>query len=510
MPLTIRGLLTHGELGLSLAAGAAGIDRAVNWVHASEVPDPTPWLDPGSLVIATGLGHGSPGVMAGTVRSLAATGAAGLGVAVDVVYAAVPEEVLAAGEETGLPILVVPFATPFVAIARAAADRIAEEERAALHQALTTHQRLTASVLEHGAALGSTLVLARSLGGWAAVADRAGRITAATPTGAAAAAERCLAELPEPAPGRTASTSDAEGHLIAYGLGAAAARGTLIAWRERPYTGPEYSVIAAAASLVTYESEVQWAARARARRADMDAVRDALRDGADPKSTARLAASWGLDPHTLVVAVVGGAEPLLGEPPEWLQALLADRDLPALACATERGEAVLVCSAPGTVIDPVRAAAERDGGPRPAGIGVSGPVGPGALADGLRQARQALAAGSKEGRAVTAIGDLGALDLLLASSRAEVPETLIRRLVDPLRRAGDERGLPLAESVRVFLDHNGSLAAAAAELGVHRHTLRSRLDLAGSVLGRDLDSSYVRLELGLAFQALALARGAPD
>ena len=51
--LTVRGLVA--EMGLALAAGEAGADAPVRWVHISELPDPTPWLSGGELLLTTGI-----------------------------------------------------------------------------------------------------------------------------------------------------------------------------------------------------------------------------------------------------------------------------------------------------------------------------------------------------------------------------------------------------------------------------------------------------------------------
>ena len=51
--LPLRELLR--ELDLTVVAGEAGLDRAVRWVHISELDDPTPWLSGGELLLTTGL-----------------------------------------------------------------------------------------------------------------------------------------------------------------------------------------------------------------------------------------------------------------------------------------------------------------------------------------------------------------------------------------------------------------------------------------------------------------------
>jgi purine catabolism regulator len=56
-------------------------------------------------------------------------------------------------------------------------------------------------------------------------------------------------------------------------------------------------------------------------------------------------------------------------------------------------------------------------------------------------------------------------------------------------------------SVRVWLSHHGQWEPAAAQLGVHRHTLRKRIRRAGELLDRDLDSPGTRAELWLALHS---------
>ena len=55
MPLTIRDLVSTPELGLRLLAHGPAVDRAITWVHVSELRDPTPFLSGGELLLTTGL-----------------------------------------------------------------------------------------------------------------------------------------------------------------------------------------------------------------------------------------------------------------------------------------------------------------------------------------------------------------------------------------------------------------------------------------------------------------------
>ena len=73
----------------------------------------------------------------------------------------------------------------------------------------------------------------------------------------------------------------------------------------------------------------------------------------------------------------------------------------------------------------------------------------------------------------------------------EVPEGFADALLRPLD-AGTR------ETLRVWLTHHGAWDPAAAQLGVHRHTLRNRVRRAERALERSLDSPGLRAELWLA------------
>jgi len=63
----------------------------------------------------------------------------------------------------------------------------------------------------------------------------------------------------------------------------------------------------------------------------------------------------------------------------------------------------------------------------------------------------------------------------------------------------------LLASLRVWLTHLGQWDPAAGELGIHRHTLRNRMNTVEDILGRSLDSPGTRSELWLAMELIAPA-----
>lgn len=98
----------------------------------------------------------------------------------------------------------------------------------------------------------------------------------------------------------------------------------------------------------------------------------------------------------------------------------------------------------------------------------------------------------------------GVLQLLQGSLEAS---RRAQGLLTPLRRHDERHRDDLEHSLFVWLKHHGQTSPAAAELGLHRHTLRTRVQSAASLLQRDLDDPDTRAELWAAFRLSAQAPG---
>src|SRR4051794_41982239 len=99
--LPLRELLR--ELEVRVVAGEAGLDRAVRWVHISELEDPTPWLSGGELLLTTGMALEDPERQRAYVRRLAGHGLAGLGLGTGFAPQGVPDPLGEAAPGPGLP-----------------------------------------------------------------------------------------------------------------------------------------------------------------------------------------------------------------------------------------------------------------------------------------------------------------------------------------------------------------------------------------------------------------------
>lgn len=197
MPLTLASLVQHSALRLTVRAGADRLDAPVRWAHASELTDPVPYMEGGEflLVTATNLDAENPEAMRRYVRRLAGAGVVGLGFAVGVHYDEVPQALIDAAGEAGLPLLEVPRRTPFIAIAKAVSSAIAEEQYRAVTAGFEVQRELTRAALG-GDGPGELLTrLAAHLDGWAALYDAAGQVVAAAPEWAARRAARLTPDV---------------------------------------------------------------------------------------------------------------------------------------------------------------------------------------------------------------------------------------------------------------------------------------------------------------------------
>ena len=119
----------------------------------------------------------------------------------------------------------------------------------------------------------------------------------------------------------------------------------------------------------------------------------------------------------------------------------------------------------------------------------------------LREAHYALLVCRLEGWTAAGFEDLGTYRLLLSMADPGALKAFADSLLGPLDVYDrDQRGELLA-SLQGFLQHNSRWETAAAELFVHRHTLRYRMRKVEELTGRDLSSSFDRMEFWLALRA---------
>ncbi|MGP3986293.1 PucR family transcriptional regulator ligand-binding domain-containing protein [Streptomyces sp. 3N207] len=196
MPPTLAALVQNSALRLSVLAGHDRLDAVVRWAHASELADPTPYMDGGELILFTGLklDADDPEAMRAYVEKLVSKGVTGLGFASAVNYEGVPQALVDACREADLPLLEVPRRTPFIAISKAVSADIAAEQYRAVTAGFDAQREMTRAALSREGPSALLARLASQVDGWAALYDASGSVVATAPAWAVRRAARFVAD----------------------------------------------------------------------------------------------------------------------------------------------------------------------------------------------------------------------------------------------------------------------------------------------------------------------------
>ncbi|MGG7571171.1 PucR family transcriptional regulator [Streptomyces sp. BP-8] len=551
MPHTLASLVNHTALKLTVLAGEERLDVPVRWAHASELIDPVPYMEGGELLLITALKLDAEDAEATRryVRRVAEAGVVGLGFAVGVNYEQVPQPLVEAAREQGLPLLGVPRRTPFIAISKAVSAAVAADQYRAVTAGFEAQRELTRAALSAEGPAELLARLAAHLNGWAALYDASGAVVAAAPDWAARRAARLADDVSRlrgrPAPASSVvSDTDGDDRVELQSLGTGRrARGVLAVGTGAPLGTAERYAVHSAVALLTLTTERSRALQDAEQRLGA-AVLKMLLAGEPDHARAVAGRLYGglLDaPFRMVVAepVAADDQPSPGAGAAAGSAGVLDALADAMDSAAARtGEAVLAvpdgdrlivlvadggaaadaCAAYAAEAEAeARAGAQARPGGRPGraeavhggagvAVGLSAPTGPTAAANAYRQAEQALSVARRRGRALVEHEDVAAGSVLPL-----LADDAVRAFADGLLRALREHDATgrgdLVESLRAWLARHGQWDAAAADLGVHRHTLRYRMRRVEEILGRSLDDADVRMELWLALKATSAPQG---
>ncbi|GAB1327243.1 PucR family transcriptional regulator [Streptomyces sennicomposti] len=549
MPPTLASLVNHSALKLTVRAGGDRLDVPVRWAHVSELADPVPYMEGGELLLITALKLDAEDreAMRRYVKRLAGAGVVGLGFAVGVNYDEIPAALVEAAEAEGLPLLEVPRRTPFLAISKAVSAAIAADQYRAVTAGFAAQRELTRQALNSGPE-GLLAALAAQVDGWAALYDASGAVVATAPEWAGRRAARLTADVERlrdrPAPASAVvGGPDTEDRVELHSIGTGRRpRAALAVGTAAPLGTAERYAVHSAIALLTLTTERSRSLHAAEQRIGAAVLRMLLAGQPDharavagdlygglldapfrvlvAESASASAARAHADGHARVPPVSKAA------PAAALPAALGGDPLAGLAeiveaAAARSGEAVLVvpdgerlvvlagdgsaavaaCAEHAAALEAARAAAseQRAGEEDELVVGLSAPAGPIAAAAAYKQAEQALSVARRRGRVLVEHEQLasGSVLPLLA-------DDAVRAFADGLLRALYEHDATgrgdLVASLRAWLSRHGQWDAAAADLGVHRHTLRYRMRRVEEILGRSLDDPDVRMELWLALK----------
>jgi purine catabolism regulator len=505
-------------------------------VHISELPDPTPFLSGGELLLTTGMQLTEPEEQRAYVARLAAHGLAGVGLGTGFAHATLPEAMVAAAEEHGFALFEVPYEVPFIAVTEKAFTHLVNEHYAVLQRALSAHERLERIVLSERGLEGVAGALASLIGGPAVIFDTRGEVLALH-GGRRGLAPEVLDELAGELRER-ARTGARRGWVPG---GTLQGRALALPVARTPHGNgspegplPQAWLIAAkedgalsefdrltlhqAVTIVALELLRRRVAHETERRLAGD-VMSALVSGelSGPELSRRLE-PFGLRDRAAVL-IMAPPRNLRAAVEDSLARAMADEAPAGLTAGTGRFSCALLPAGRGgdeelfALAERIRARVADEAG-QPLDAGAGRVVGSGELRRAFHEARCALEAlglahgngsGEQTGELAT-YRDLGSFQLLLSLQDDESLRLFCDSILAPIEEGEGAYGGELMRSLEAFIECNGQWERAARQLYCHRHTLRYRIRRVEELTGRSLDSARDRIDFWLALRGRELIR----
>ncbi|WP_010204867.1 PucR family transcriptional regulator [Salinibacterium sp. PAMC 21357] len=508
---TISWLLARSELRLSLVTSAqehplqaALVATPITWVHSSDLDDPSPFLSAGNLLLTDGAQFGFEADAErydydAYVGRLVAAEVVGVGFATHFLHQGMPHGLSQACARVGLPLIDVPDRVPFIAVIRDVADQIAAERSRRMEWSIAAHKAISRAALKP-TGLRSTLVeLERQLSCWVGLFDAAGVpliVPSQRPSEdrfAAPVRDEVVRALRKGRRSSTNLTLDS-GQVTIQTFGQnGQLRGALALGRGFPLDRAENELVTSVIALATLALE---------QNRELDATRSLLRATllelilAGKVAVAQSTADsvWGALPAEPLI-VIAIAKPVRSHYAlDALESLAVDSD--GRVFFAVRDDSIVVIGEQGSERQQIATLIADHA----LSAGSAAAVNYADLGAALGQASHALRSGDgRPGLAdFTTIAETGMLGVLHSAGA----ETVARHVLTPLMAFDAENSTALVETLRSWLAHDCSWGSTAAQLGVHRHTVRARLDHAAGILQLDLESFEGRLEVWAALRML--------
>lgn len=479
MALSLADLLTIPDLRLkNLGSILTPLTAPIDWVAVTELENPQSFLSGGELVLTTGARHNTAAAQRSFVRQIRRAGAVGIGFGVGFEHDGVPAAMLAEANRWSVPVVEVPYGTPFIAIGKLVADARSSDHYAKLERLLREHQLLARTLLT-GGGLPALLKKLSALVSADLIITQYGGAVAAT----------SLDTAPD----------ESGWHAVALSTGK---RDASTLWLRKPFH--DDGIVDYARGLISIELNNLVQRRHSRRQIAGQVLQDIIRGTLeDADATARLE-TLEVSPSrkNLVLLVSTDAEQFGTLASLTLPAGLADA---VAATIVSEGKHELLLVVPAATGEP--ATLGRQLSQQMHNVGIDAPVGIGGAysqANGLRwsyfEAREA----ATRGLDVNVPERLSLTSLLLASE--DVPmAAMAMEALDPLITFDKAHGAELLETLESYLQLNGSVAAVAEALALHRNTVRYRLTQIAELTGYDpaLTADRVQLWLALAVRRLA-------
>lgn len=442
----------------------------INWVAVTELEDPQRFLNGGELVLTTGMRLRSAFEQRRFVRQVQRAGAVGIGFGIGLTHDAVPPALLAEANRWGLPIVEVPYETPFIAIGKLVADAQSADHFAKLERLIAGHQILARALLTGG----GLAELLKHLGSMLRTDIALTQFTAQlyNSTHGHPTADK-WASYPVPTGRRDACTL----------------------WVRHPFE--DSGIIGYAQNLISVELNNMVKQRQAQRALCGQVIEDVIQGSLETSEAQRRLAGVGVNStrkNVVLLAVSAAHHKALvstsvPQPLENAVAAAVGKDLVVVINDDGAGAPALARS----LSDHLAEAGIH------ATIGIGGAY---TKPNGLRWSYFEARDAARHGLPVNEPERLSLTSLLLASEDVPLAD-MAHESLDPLRAFDAAHGAELMTTLESYLNNNGSVAAVAEALTLHRNTVRYRLAQITELTGYDPSVTADRVQLWL---ALAVAR----
>jgi len=540
----------------TLVAGAAGLDRPVEWVRVMETPRTAARLRANELLLTTGFPiRDDPQAMLDVLASIAARGGAGLVIQLGDYLSQLPATMESEADRLVVPLFTMPPETPWSDLMNPLLERIINAEHWRLKRSIEIHSRFTDLVLDGKGVNEICRTLSELLESSVTVEDASFHLLAhagsamhdphrketiahhGTPP-RVSFDPQVSAMLRRVAEGRHPMMVPAFPHvgmvrerLIAPITTSNQLLGYISvldhpANEELAFMAVEQAAIVVALALTKEREVAEVEGRLRGEYLD-DLVQGTYGDEAAAQRRARHLGYPLTGGHVLVMADIDDfrgflrshqvsevqiqalkreflrriSAPVRQTRPKALLHARSDSVLALIPCSSEQGELARVRSLAQTM-----ATAITDWNPGfSVSVAFSSPVpAPAGVQSAHREVQSVLAtlARFKRWGQVLGVSELGLTGLLAGVSDERLAEFANRHL-RPLAEHDRQRHGNLLETLRAYLE-GGEQQAAARRLGVHPNTLRYRLERVREISGANLEEPETRLNLAVALRVQAL------
>ncbi|HRP99363.1 MAG TPA: PucR family transcriptional regulator [Terrimesophilobacter sp.] len=503
----MRDLLQERHLNLRCVAAHVELDREIRWVHVSEIEDPTPWLKGGEFLVTTGI-QLRKARLAAYMERLALFGVAGLGFGIGpgaaTAYLSAPQELVVAAEANGIPLLEVPFGTPYVAISEFVTSRIAAEQFDVIQRAYDAQRQLTSSILESNGRRRLLGSLAKLTNSWCGVLSLAGELIDSSSELSAPDLTVVDEDIDRArSRGVVSRITEQDGTAWAiHPIGARRiARQLLVVCKSRAFDQFDQTIIAGSVSLLSIDAEYRFGFSQERHRAMSRLGALALRSKASQEDRLDALAALGFDPASRVTVAHVSVPGIDGvQLAEEINGATVERQINYTMAHFDGGSHAVILGVRSEEAEAIIDQAVVSLGAPLHHVGLS-EHGFAEHAPVLNwQATVALTHARRRGLTASHFGNMPLHATVAGLIPPERLHELPRVLMAPLNAFSDEDRVKMLADLAAFLRNHGTIALAARERGVHRQTFLKRMTRLAKILDCDLDSMDDRTALWLALE----------